>query len=324
MAAVPVRSLSPSSIDSLDTLSRRLVGAVTAGPLSLTTALTAAAEQLAPELSGQVLPPPDGMVVLRGLPMDADSMGPTPGHWSNVSPALAAGSTAQLLLLALAAGRPIGWQGQQDGRLVHDILPTRGHELMQTGASSAVALSPHTEDAFHPARADLLMLGCVRNPDAVATSAASIRHVQLADADRALLARRVLPILPDDAYDQAQRFDGAAPPPVATLWAGESGPCLRYDPAYTPLLEDAEYAGAYQRLAAELDRVSVAVRLEPGDVLVIDNDVVVHGREPFPARYDGTDRWLRRASVRLPDRHRPAAEATEHGYGQRVLDPFAA
>ena len=36
---------------------------------------------------------------------------------------------------------------------------------------------------------------------------------------------------------------------------------------------------------------------EAGDLLVIDNALVVHGRSPFPARYDGTDRWLQRAFV---------------------------
>ena len=37
--------------------------------------------------------------------------------------------------------------------------------------------------------------------------------------------------------------------------------------------------------------------LEPGDLLVIDNNVAVHGRTPFVARFDGTDRWLQRTFV---------------------------
>jgi L-asparagine oxygenase len=37
--------------------------------------------------------------------------------------------------------------------------------------------------------------------------------------------------------------------------------------------------------------------LEPGDVLVIDNQRCVHGRRPFRARLDGSDRWLRKATV---------------------------
>jgi alpha-ketoglutarate-dependent taurine dioxygenase len=37
--------------------------------------------------------------------------------------------------------------------------------------------------------------------------------------------------------------------------------------------------------------------LQAGDVLVIDNERAVHGRTPFVPRYDGTDRWLKRALV---------------------------
>ncbi|MGW3067931.1 TauD/TfdA family dioxygenase, partial [Streptomyces sp. NPDC001130] len=77
-------------------------------------------------------------------------------------------------------------------------------------------------------------------------------------------------------------------------------------------------------LSDELARVSVAVSLSPGEVLVVDNDLVVHGRVPFRARYDGTDRWLKRASVRVPGRRtRPPAEASEHGYGQAALEAYA-
>ncbi|WP_435888864.1 TauD/TfdA family dioxygenase [Streptomyces niveus] len=112
---------------------------------------------------------------------------------------------------------------------------------------------------------------------------------------------------------------------MPTLHAGENGLSLRYDPAYTPLDEAEEsWRDAYGRLADELARVSVPVSLEPGDVLVVDNDMVVHGRVPFTARYDGTDRWLKRASVRVPGRRtRPASEASEHGYGQAALEAFA-
>ena len=39
------------------------------------------------------------------------------------------------------------------------------------------------------------------------------------------------------------------------------------------------------------------VALEAGDLLIIDNAMVVHGRSPFASRFDGTDRWLQRAFV---------------------------
>jgi hypothetical protein len=44
----------------------------------------------------------------------------------------------------------------------------------------------------------------------------------------------------------------------------------------------------------------------------------VHGRVPFKARFDGTDRWLKRINVAIPGRHRPSTERSESGYGQRI------
>ncbi|AJT69159.1 hypothetical protein T261_7562 [Streptomyces lydicus] len=266
----------------------------------------------------------DGLFVLRGLDVDDEAIGPTPAGWATAGDS-GARHDIQLLLLATVMGNPLAWEGQQDGRFVHNIVPSPGHESEQTGASSAVLLSPHTEDAFHPGRAHLLMLGCLRNHDDIATTAASIGKARLADEDIALLTRPVVPILPDDAYAEAQGYAAEAPPPVPTLFAAEDGLTLRFDPAYTPLDEaHAPYRAAYRRLEAELARVSVAVSLAPGEVLVVDNDLVVHGRVPFRARYDGSDRWLKRASVRVPGRRsRPLAEAGEHGYGQAALEAHA-
>ncbi|MFD4531668.1 TauD/TfdA family dioxygenase [Kitasatospora sp. NPDC058397] len=261
----------------------------------------------------------DGLFVLRGLHPDDAELGPTPGHWSTVGDAGALWDVV-LLLVSTLMGTPIAWDGQQEGRFVHNIVPSPGHESEQTGASSSALLTPHTEDAFHPGRAHLLLLCCMRNHDNIATTAASIRLTDLADEDVAQLKRPIVPILPDDAYEQARQFAGR-PAPVPTLFAAPEGLTMRFDPAYTPV-EDADetWRAAYRRLEDELARVSMAVSLEPGDVLVVDNDIVVHGRVPFRARYDGTDRWLKRASVRVEGRPtRPVAEHDEHGYGQAAL-----
>ncbi|MET8628374.1 TauD/TfdA family dioxygenase [Kitasatospora sp. NPDC004669] len=319
----PVRPLDAAVVAELATAADALLarhGSATSPDLLAD--LPAACAALSPALHHALRPvdTDDGLFVLRGLPLDDADLGPTPGHWSTVGDAGARWDVVLLLVSALM-GTPIAWDGQQDGRFVHNIVPSPGHESEQTGASSSVLLTPHTEDAFHPGRAHLLLLCCMRNHDNIATTAASIRLTELSEQDVAELSRPVAPILPDDAYEQAQRF-GGRPAPVPTLFEGEDGLHLRFDPAYTPV-EDADetWRAAYRRLEAELARVCVAVSLEPGDVLVVDNDVAVHGRVPFRARYDGTDRWLKRASVRVPGRRtRPAAEAAEHGYGQLALE----
>ncbi|MFD6590232.1 TauD/TfdA family dioxygenase [Streptomyces anulatus] len=320
----PVRPLDAATAEELTTAAAKLLAEHgSAKSPGLLAALPEACARLGDTVRLALRPvdTADGLFVLRGLYLDDTELAPTPGHWSTVGDAGARWDVVLLLVSALM-GTPIAWDGQQDGRFVHNIVPSPGHENEQTGASSDVLLTPHTEDAFHPGRAHLLLLACMRNHDDIATTAASIRRTALADEDIELLKRPVAPILPDDAYEQAQRFAGR-PAPVPTLFDGGEGMTMRFDPAYTPLDDagaDAQWRAAYGRLEDELARVSVAVSLEPGDVLVVDNDIVVHGRVPFKARYDGTDRWLKRASVRVEGRPtRPLAEHDEHGYGQAAL-----
>ncbi|WP_328834802.1 TauD/TfdA family dioxygenase [Streptomyces europaeiscabiei] len=323
----PARLLDPDSVTELTAAARTLLTSFNGSPTDpgLLAEVPAAAASLSEPIHHACRPvdTADGLFVLRGLPADDAAIGPTPGHWSTAGDAGAVYDVI-LLLLSTVMGTPIAWEGQQDGRFVHNIVPSPGHEEEQTGASSSVLLSPHTEDAFHPGRAHLLVLGCMRNPDSVATTAAGIRQVKLSDKDVELLSRPVVPILPDDAYEEAQGYEGE-PPAVPTLWESEEGLTLRFDPAYTPLDRAPEdHRAAYARLEDELSRVSVAVSLSPGEVLVVDNDLVVHGRVPFKARYDGTDRWLKRSSVRVPGRQtRPPAEKSEHGYGQAAVEAFA-
>ncbi|MFD7415587.1 TauD/TfdA family dioxygenase [Kitasatospora purpeofusca] len=323
----PVRRLDPAAAAELTSAAAKLLarhGSATSPDLLAD--LPAACARLSAPLRHLLRPvdTADGLFVLRGLDLDDTELGPTPEHWSTVAEAGARWDVA-LLLVSTLMGTPIAWDGQQDGRFVHNIVPSPGHESEQTGASSSVLLTPHTEDAFHPGRAHLLLLCCMRNHDGIATTAASVRLTGLDAADLDRLKRPVAPILPDDAYEQAQRF-GGRPAPVPTLFDGPEGLTMRYDPAYTPLEgTDPLWREAYERLGRELARVSVAVSLEPGDILVVDNDTVVHGRVPFRARYDGTDRWLKRASVRVEDRPtRPLAEHDEHGYGQAALTAWAA
>jgi L-asparagine oxygenase len=322
----PARLLDPDSVAELTAAARTLLSSFDGSPTDpgLLARVPAVAASLSDPIRHACRPvdTADGLFVLRGLPVDDAAIGPTPGHWSTAGDASAVYDVV-LLLLSTVMGTPIAWEGQQDGRFVHNIVPSPGHEAEQTGASSAVLLSPHTEDAFHPGRAHLLILGCMRNHDEVATTAASIRNVKLDRTDVELLSRPLLPILPDDAYAEARGYAGQ-PPAVPTLWESGDGLTMRFDPAYTPLERAGdEHRAAYGRLEAELARVSVAVSLQPGDVLVVDNDLAVHGRVPFKARYDGTDRWLKRASVRVPGRRtRPPAEQHEHGYGQMAVEAY--
>lgn len=274
-----------------------------------------------------VLPPDParGFRVVEGLFGGLLDLGATPSHWSRNDPDATAPFEISLALVAETLGSVFGWSEQQEGRLVHDIVPSKGFEHLQVGASSAVPLVWHTEDGFHPQRADYLLLACVRNPDGIGSRLASVRDLDLDPADVAQLRRPLLAIEPDDSYAYG---DGSAEPaePVgmATLWDRPDGLCVRYDPSYTRYLtDDKDFVSAHERLGAAFEEQGFVVPLSPGDLLVIDNDTLVHGRLSFRPRYDGTDRWLKRVLVRSP-RSRPAAEGREHGYDQRRVFPARA
>ncbi len=286
-----------------------------------------------------VLAPPEraaGLRVVRGLLDGYADPGPTPPNWRQAPSARTAALDIAVVLAAATLGRVFGWAGQQDGRLVHNIVPSRGAERLQVGASSAAELVWHTEDAFHPRRAGLLLLACVRNDDGVGSGVASVRRATLTGRQVEVLGRRRVAIVPDDSYPGCYpgSYHGSYPGAwsgserrrnaIATVWRADDGLCLRYDPSYTRFLDpDPEFADAYAALGRSLGQCGEQVLIGPGDVLLIDNDVAVHGRLPFAARYDGTDRWLKRVQVRLP-RRRPPGEDREDGYGQVPIEPAAA
>ncbi|MEV8319088.1 TauD/TfdA family dioxygenase [Streptomyces sp. NPDC059900] len=269
----------------------------------------------------------NGYRVLRGLFADLGEPGPTPLHWSEPTGPADLPHELALALVGRLLGEVFGWANQQDGRLVHNILPSPGQETRQVGASSTLALAWHTEDGFHPERADFLLLACLRNPGGTGTRLASIRDIELGGADAALLGRPQLVIDPDDSYEPDPR-EGEHALGIRTVWGTGSARCVRYDPAYTRLLTpDPDFARAYARLGPAFERHAVEVPLEPGDLLLVDNDVMVHGRSAFPPRYDGSDRWLKRVLVRSTGTgrpNRPAQERLEHGFGQHRVRPATA
>jgi hypothetical protein len=89
-----------------------------------------------------------------------------------------------------------------------------------------------------------------------------------------------------------------APEAVPVLFGDRERPYLRIDPPFMRFADDGpETEGALRRLMAELERVRHAVVVDQGSLLIIDNYLAVHGRWPFRARYDGSDRWLKRMIV---------------------------
>ena len=84
---------------------------------------------------------------------------------------------------------------------------------------------------------------------------------------------------------------------VAILSGRRDAPYICVDPVFMASPGDPKAVGAFNALRKALDQNLNDVSLSPGDVVFVDNARVIHGRQPFSPRYDGTDRWLKRFNL---------------------------
>jgi len=222
-------------------------------------------------------------------------------------------------LCASLLGDPFSWASTQDGHLIQEILPVAENMHCQLGTSSESELTWHTEDGFHPFRPDYVGLFCLRNPDHVATTVVTGDCLDLPQEWHELLAMPLFVVSSDYSHSadgarsvaERQGIDeqefirmsrlshelAVHPNKVAVLYGDLRRPYLVANSCYMEQPEDERAREAIVGLIEGLDGALSEIVMEPGEILFIDNYRAAHGRRPFVARYDGTDRWLKRINV---------------------------
>ena len=239
----------------------------------------------------------DGTLTVTNLPVVPDALPRTPNVPDSVE-RLATGPATIAVLLGQQLGEVIAYREEKDGALVQNIVPVPSLATSQSNGGS-VPLELHTENAFHPNRPDYVGLLCLRpaHRDQVGTRVAAIRRAYplLAEADRIILREPRFATAAPPSFQSADHCDQH---PVLT---GGEDPDIRVDfHATSPL--DARAATAMSHLREALTEVSTDLVLHPGEMVFLDNRLVVHGRSAFTPRYDGRDRWLHRVFVHLDNR----------------------
>lgn len=262
---------------------------------------------------------PDALCVVAGYPIDDVRIGPTPPHWKDcVHSRVTLAEDLFFYLCACLLGEPIAWATQQNGRLMHDVFPIKAHQYEQLGSGSEELLTWHTEDAFHPMRTDYVGLFCLRNHDGIETTYASADDLELDPETAEVLRRVAFPIRPDRSHLPENRVvDGVDtetqrllersyawvmgldenPAPIPVLFGHPDRPYLRLDPYFMEQPGTAQEVDALKTIITDIDQRIGGYALRPGEILFLDNYRAVHGRKSFTARFDGTDRWLKRLNV---------------------------
>ncbi len=265
---------------------------------------------------------PDGaLLVISGYPVDDEKIGLTPEHWDRPMEARLPTLEEEILFVLAGSllGECIGWKTQQDGRIVHDVMPVKGMEQEQIGIGSEQLIWWHTEDAFHPLAGDYIGLMFLRNRDRVPTTFASLAGLEqeLDPEDWKTLFESHYAIHPDHShrpenaghptvaegedaghlYDRVQKMH-KEPPKIPILSGDPHSPYIRIDPYFMdPVADNPKAQRAFEALVKALDARIADVALEAGEIAFVDNLKAVHGRRAFKARYDGYDRWFKRMNI---------------------------
>jgi len=235
--------------------------------------------------------PQAGAIVLRGMPVGELPLTPPSPTASTVKDRV---SEFVLLTVARRLGQPVGYLPEHGGDLVQNLVPTSGNADRQVSTSSKVELMFHTEAAFHPHRPRYLLLLCLRGDPAALTTLSSVfevlPHLPTSVVDTLFQPRFRTAV--DESYLHGRTNQLSAP--MSVLRGDRARPSMVFD-ADLMVGVDTEADDALRALGAAVSSHQVGLALQAGDLLVVDNDVAVHGRSPYEPRFDGYDRWLQRS-----------------------------
>jgi L-asparagine oxygenase len=200
-----------------------------------------------------------------------------------------------LLEAASFYGFPIAFTQEQNGALIQNVYPAKNTETQQISSSSKVELGLHTETAFHRYKPTAVLLLCLRGDLNAVTTYADVTEIvrHLSPETLTILTKPMF----TTSIDESFRTNGESDLEIVCSILKESQETPTYEICYDEALMkglNEQATNALGELKQAIDKSIQEITLDTGDLLVMDNTRVIHGRLPFKARYDGTDRWLQR------------------------------
>jgi L-asparagine oxygenase len=236
-----------------------------------------------------------GFLLFKNAPLDEFGNTPETNHLYVGEQTLLA--KIQSLFLSFM-GHIIAYEAEGKGHLVQDIVPVKNMENNQTSVGSTIELEVHTEQAFSRLKPDLLSLGCLRgDPNAFTYILPVGRIVEQLDSEEIeLLFQPLWKTKVDLSFklNGHEFIDGDVRGPLSILNGSCFDPTLVFDQDL--MFGTTEFA---QHMITKIVDIyynrRIKYNLQPGDIMLVDNNRAIHGRSPFFPKYDGNDRFIVRS-----------------------------
>jgi L-asparagine oxygenase len=192
-------------------------------------------------------------------------------------------------------GEMISYEAECNGNLFQDVIPMKQMEMVQTSVGSNTELEIHTEQAFSKLRPDLLSLSCLRGDKNAFTYILPVNNIikNLNKEDIQLLYQPLWTTSVDLSFklNGFEFIEGDIRGPFSILYGDQANPFLVFD---QDLMK-----GKTEKSIQIIDKIvdiyyhhRIGHNLQPGEIIIIDNNRAVHGRSPFLPKYNGEDRFL--------------------------------
>jgi len=196
-------------------------------------------------------------------------------------------------------GEMVAYEAEGYGRLFQDMVPSRVLSQTQTSLSSNIELEIHTEQAFSKFKPDYLSLACLRG-DPIAKTYVFHKNTLLENLSEEKIEMLYKPLW-EIGVDMSFKMNNH----IEFLEGNVRGPIPIIDKESGDFVFDQDLMRGITKDAQNLKKEIVEIYrnkkseviLQEGDIVILDNRCVVHGRSSFQPKYDGSDRFIVRSFV---------------------------
>lgn len=194
-------------------------------------------------------------------------------------------------------GEMVGYESEGYGRLFQDMVPNKNLSNSQTSLGSKVELELHTEQAFSELRPDFLSLACLKGDSSAKTYYFHIDQIvrQMTNDEIDYLKKERWMIGVDESFVMngcSSNLRG----PLSIFTEKNDNYQLVFDQDL--MIGNTDEATILLNKIIDLYYLyRKEVILNSGEILLLDNKKVVHGRSVFSPKFDGNDRFIIRSFV---------------------------